>query len=107
VFVTNASAHCVAEASRNIRTKRPFVIIGYDLVHKNYSLLIEGAIDAIISQRPETQGRRGLLDLYRHLVLGQKIHRHVDVPIDLYLQENVPPLPAEIKHPAKEHVVWS
>lgn len=108
VFVTNASAHCVAEASRTIRTERPFIIIGYDLVHKNHMLLIEGAIDVIISERPETQGRQSLLNFYQHLVLGQNIHRHVDVPIDLYLQENVPPLlSAEMKHPAKERVVWS
>lgn len=92
IFVTNASAHRIAEAVLKIQQKDRFIIIGYDLVPRNHELLLQGAIDAIISQRPETQGRRGLLELYRYVVLGQRIHHHHDIPIDLYLKENAPPL---------------
>ncbi len=90
VFVTSASSHRIAEAARGLRERRRFVVIGYDLVPDNERLLREGAIDAIISQRPETQGRRGLLDLYRSIVVGIPVEKRVDVPIDLYIKENLP-----------------
>ncbi|AEJ18227.1 LacI family DNA-binding transcriptional regulator [Gracilinema caldarium] len=91
VFVTSASAHRIAEAAREIRKNNHFIIIGYDLVPENHRLLQEGALDAIISQRPETQARRGLLQLYRAIVLGKSIPKREEIPLDLYLPENVPP----------------
>jgi LacI family transcriptional regulator len=91
IFITNSSAHRIAEAVKNIRKKRDFFIIGYDLIPDNHTLLREGFIDAIISQRPETQGRRALLDLYRHIVLGRGIAPRVEIPLDVYIKENAPP----------------
>jgi LacI family transcriptional regulator len=90
VFVTSASSHRIAEAARDLRARRRFVVIGYDLVPENERLLREGSIDAIISQRPETQAGRGLLDLYRSIVVGMSVEKRVDVPIDLYIKENLP-----------------
>lgn len=90
IFVTSASSHRIAESAQALRGRGRFFVIGYDLVPENERLLRSGAIDAIISQRPETQGRRGLLDLYRSIVLGRAVDRRVDVPIDLYLKENLP-----------------
>jgi len=92
VFVTSASSHRIAASARALRDQRRFAVVGYDLVPENERLLRAGAIDAIISQRPETQGRRGLLDLYRSIVLGRAVDRRVDVPLDLYFKENVPQL---------------
>lgn len=98
VFVTSASSHRIADSARKLRERRRFVVVGYDLVPENEGLLREGAMDAIISQRPETQGRRGLLDLYRSIVLGRSVESRVDIPLDLYLKENLPPpvLPEEV-----------
>ncbi|MFQ3547450.1 MAG: LacI family DNA-binding transcriptional regulator [Termitinemataceae bacterium] len=90
VFVTSASAHRIAEAARELRKTNTFIIIGYDLVPENHRLLEEGHIDAIISQRPETQARRGMLNLYRAIVLGKPIPQREEVPLDLYLPDNVP-----------------
>jgi LacI family transcriptional regulator len=90
IFVTSASSHRIADSARPLRERGRFVVIGYDLVPENERLLRSGAIDAIISQRPEIQGRRGLLDLYRSIVLGRAVERRVEVPIDLYLKENLP-----------------
>jgi len=90
IFVTSASSHRIADSARPLRERGRFAVIGYDLVPENERLLRSGAIDAIISQRPETQGRRGLLDLYRSIVLGRAVERRVEVPIDLYLKENLP-----------------
>ncbi|MCA1951321.1 MAG: LacI family transcriptional regulator [Treponema sp.] len=95
VFVTSASAHRIAEAARELRETNKFIIIGYDLVPENHRLLQEGHIDAIISQRPEYQARRGLLNLYRAIVLGKTIQKREEIPLDLYLPENTPPFHAD------------
>lgn len=98
VFVTSASCHRIAAAVSDLRARRRFAVIGYDLVPENERLLRAGGIDAIISQRPETQARRGLLDLYRSIVLGRPVDSRVEVPLDLYLKENLAPasvVPAE------------
>jgi LacI family transcriptional regulator len=90
VFITNCLAHRVAEAIEKSRGKKDLVLIGYDLIPNNYLLLKEGKIDAIISQRPETQGRQALLNLYRHLVMDQKVPKKLEVPLEVYLKENIP-----------------
>jgi LacI family transcriptional regulator len=64
--------------------------MGYDLIPKNRELLRDGAIDAIISQRPEEQGRQALLCLSRHIVMGQRIHPRIEIPLDVYIRENIP-----------------
>jgi LacI family transcriptional regulator len=102
VFITNCMAHRVAEAARTqvvktgareteTRSKRPpFILVGFDLIPKNRELLGDGEIDAIISQRPEEQGRQALLNLYRRIVLEQPIPAKVEIPLDIYLKENIP-----------------
>jgi LacI family transcriptional regulator len=90
VFITNCMAHRVAEAVKKQKIRRPFLLVGYDMIPKNREFLREGGIDAIISQRPEEQGRQALLSLYRRIVLGQDITSHVEIPLDVYIKENVP-----------------
>jgi LacI family transcriptional regulator len=90
VFITNCMAHRVAEAVKRQKIRRPFFLVGYDLIPKNRELLREGGIDVIISQRPEEQGRQALLYLYRHIVLGQHIPPQINIPLDIYLKENIP-----------------
>jgi LacI family transcriptional regulator len=89
-FITNSFTHRIAGAAKPLRDKGNFIIIGYDLIPANHILLREGAIDAIISQRPEYQGRRALLDLYRNIVLGRKVAARAEIPLDVYIRENVP-----------------
>ncbi|GAB1483377.1 substrate-binding domain-containing protein [Treponema sp.] len=89
VFVTSAPSHRIAEALLTLSPERHRIVIGYDLVEENIQGLREGRIDAIISQRPETQARRGLMDLYRAIVLGRTVEKRVVIPIDLYLKENL------------------
>jgi LacI family transcriptional regulator len=90
IFITNCMAHRVAEAVENRKKPRDFLLIGYDLIPKNHLLLQEGQIDAIISQRPEDQGREALLYLYRRIVLEQPIPPRVEIPLDVYFKENLP-----------------
>ena len=91
VFVTSASAHRLAKARRQMRPEKPFVLVGFDLVPANQQMLAEGGIDAIISQRPQEQGRQGFLNLYRAIVLGRTVAPRIEMPLDIYLKENAPP----------------
>jgi LacI family transcriptional regulator len=88
IFVTNAMAHRVAEAEHN-REKVP--LIGYDLLPDNRHFLADGAITALISQQPYEQGRLAMLNIYRSVVLEQTITPQVDIPINIYIKENLPP----------------
>jgi LacI family transcriptional regulator len=90
VFITNCMAHRVAQAVQEQKIRRPFLLVGYDLIPKNRELLRRGDIDVIISQRPEEQGRQALLYLYRRIVLGQHIPSLINIPLDIYLKENIP-----------------
>jgi LacI family transcriptional regulator len=90
VFITNCMAHRVAEAAKRQKKKRQFLLVGYDLIPKNREMLRKGEIHAIISQRPEEQGRQALLNLFRHIVLEQRVLPKIEIPLDVYLRENVP-----------------
>lgn len=110
IFITNCMAHRAAEAARKLEKslasktesntgfhkseKRRFVqdllIIGYDLIPNNRQFLRDGRINAIISQRPEDQGREALLSLYRSIVLEQAIPARIEIPLDIYFKENIP-----------------
>jgi LacI family transcriptional regulator len=90
IFITNCMAHRVAEAAHTQKRPRPFLLVGYDLIPKNRELLRTGEIDAIISQRPADQGREALLNLYRHVVLEQRVLPKIDMPLDVYIKENIP-----------------
>jgi LacI family transcriptional regulator len=90
VFITNCMAHRVAEAAKRQKKKRHFILVGYDLIPRNRDLLRKGEIDAVISQRPEEQARQALLNLFRHIVLEQRILPKIEIPLDVYLKENIP-----------------
>jgi LacI family transcriptional regulator len=90
IFITNCMAHRAAEALGRQKRRRPVLLVGYDLIPKNRELLRDGGIDAIISQRPEEQGRQALLNLYRHIVLEQQIPPTIEIPLDVYIKENIP-----------------
>ncbi|MDR2633523.1 MAG: LacI family DNA-binding transcriptional regulator [Treponema sp.] len=90
VFITNCMAHRVAQAVQGQTRKEPFLLVGYDLIPKNRELLRDGGIDAIISQRPKEQGHLALLNLYRSIVLEQPILPKIEIPLDVYIKENIP-----------------
>jgi LacI family transcriptional regulator len=90
VFVTNCMSHRLAQTLKESGRKKDFFIIGYDLIPANRDMLKEGLIDAIISQRPEEQGRQAVVNLYRHIVLEEKVEQKVEIPLDIYLKENTP-----------------
>ena len=91
LFITNCMAYrAVKFAAQRRKNSGPFFLLGYDLIPKNRLLLQQGRIDAIISQRPEDQGREALLTLFHQIVLGQAVEVQREIPLDVYIQENVP-----------------
>jgi len=90
IFITNCMAHRVAEAAGKQRKDNPFLLVGYDLIPSNQPLLLDGRISAIISQRPEAQGREALLTLFRSVVLKQTVEKKQEIPLDVYIRENTP-----------------
>jgi LacI family transcriptional regulator len=92
IFITNCMAHRVVAAAEKEKTDRRFILVGYDLIPHNLVLLEKGQIDAIISQRPTEQGHDALLSLYRSIVLGQDVRSKTEIPLDVYIKENVPSL---------------
>jgi len=89
VFVTNSSTHQIAAYLKSRRLNRRIKVIGYDLVNENVRLLREGAIDFLISQRPEQQGYLGILALFRRVVLNEPVERTIMMPIDIIARENL------------------
>jgi LacI family transcriptional regulator len=90
VFVTNCMSHRLAWFLKKSGRKKDFFIIGYDLIPANRQMLKEGLLDAIISQRPEEQGRQAVVNLYRHIVLEEKVEKKIEIPLDIYIKENIP-----------------
>jgi LacI family transcriptional regulator len=92
LFITNCMAHRVSAAAELCKRRKnePFLLVGYDLIPSNRLLLLQGRINAIISQRPEEQGREALLTLFRSVVLEQPVETRREIPLDVYIRENTP-----------------
>jgi len=89
IFVPSAGAGRVAEYIKEKRIKRNVHIIGYDLTTRNRSFLKKGVIDFLLSQRPEVQGYEGIMTLFRHVVLKEKVKKEQILPIDILTKENL------------------
>ncbi|HEQ71475.1 MAG TPA: LacI family DNA-binding transcriptional regulator [Spirochaetia bacterium] len=89
VFVANVAVHYLAEALQKKLRSRHILVIGYDLIEPNVSLLKTNAITFLISQKPERQGYEGVYALYRHIALREKSQKKILMPIDIITSENV------------------
>lgn len=65
-------------------------IVSYDLVKSNREALLDGRISCILSQRPVFQGYAALWQIYRYIVLKQRIATKVEVQVDVLFKENLP-----------------
>lgn len=66
-----------------------FFLVGYDAIEANVSLLTEGVVSHIITQRPEVQGFYSVKALFRYLVLDERGNKFNYMPIDILIKENV------------------
>jgi LacI family transcriptional regulator len=90
LFITNCMIHRASAALESCTSRRELLLVGYDLIPKNKRLLKGGLIDAIISQRSAEQGREALRYLYQFVVLKQNVPPKIEIPLDVYIRENVP-----------------
>jgi LacI family transcriptional regulator len=104
VFVTNASSHRLAAACVTVRQTRSLAVVGYDLVPENEAMLRSGGLDAIISQSPDVQAGKGIMALYRSIVLGEAVEPRIDMPLDVFIRENLPPAAGAKIRPPDEDV---
>lgn len=65
-------------------------LVGYDVIRRNGQMLDAGVVTALIAQRPEAQGYRGVMALCEWLVEGRRPDAPVNhMPIDILLKENI------------------
>ncbi len=65
-------------------------IVTYDFTEKNRQALLDGRISCILSQRPVFQGYSAIWQIYRHLILKEKVAKKVEVQVDVLFKESVP-----------------
>lgn len=86
MFVTNSKvsrvAHYLKESNLNIK------LIGYDFVKENIGYLNEEVIDFLICQKPGEQAYKGIMTLYKHLVLKLPVEEYMYMPIDIIMKTN-------------------
>lgn len=90
IFITNDATSLVSKhfSKKNI-VKLPH-IIGFDLVDSNKEELLNGNIAALISQSPQIQGYKTIMELFRILFLKQEQPvAHNPIPINIILKENL------------------
>lgn len=88
IFVTNSRVFSVARFLEK-RGSNDILLIGYDYLDENVRFLKKGVINFLICQKPEEQGYRGVMALYRHLILKMPVARIDYMPIDIITKENV------------------
>ena len=64
-------------------------LVGYDVIERNRRMLSEGIVTALVAQRPEVQGYRGVMSLCAWLVEGVRPASVNNLPIDILVRENI------------------
>ncbi|QNL49298.1 substrate-binding domain-containing protein [Olivibacter sp. SDN3] len=86
VFVTNSRVSSVAHYFEVNGINK--LLIGYDFLRENIKYLELDIIDFLICQKPEEQGYRGIMTLYRYIVLNERDIKDRFMPIDIVTKEN-------------------
>lgn len=87
VFTTNSRVSTVARFLES-SGKSDLLLVGYDFLSENLEHLKRGTIDFLMCQKPEEQGYRAIMTLYRHLVLSARVEKTHYMPIDIITREN-------------------
>ena len=87
VFVTNSRVFSVARFLEKEKRDN-ILLVGYDCIEENIHYLKKGRINFLICQKPEEQGYRGVMALYRHLILKIPLASIDYMPIDIITKEN-------------------
>ncbi len=90
ILVANSSGHLVGDWLQASGRKERCALVSWDMVPDNVRSLGDGGIDCLISQRPFEQGREGLERLFRAVVHDETATDGIEVPVEVYLKENLP-----------------
>lgn len=86
IFVTNSRVYKVVDALKTITT-RSIKIVGFDLIDANLNYLQENKIDFLINQNPNEQGYLGVMSLFKHLILKEKVEQIQYLPLEILQEE--------------------
>ncbi|MDC7241722.1 MAG: LacI family DNA-binding transcriptional regulator [Spirochaetales bacterium] len=90
IFVANSSVYYVASwLEKKGESYHGIPLIGYDLIPGREGYIESGLIDFILTQQPEEQGYRGVLQLYDRLVLKKEVQKELFVPLNIITRENL------------------
>ena len=81
--VYKAAAFIDRQGIKNVR------VLGYDLLPMNIEYLKKGTIDYLISQKPEEQAYKGIIQLFNKLILKKKTELIQYMPVDIIIRENL------------------
>ena len=87
VFVTNSKVNLVAGFFDQFNNRPK--IIGYDLIPKNITLLLNSKIDFLLNQKPEAQGYVAINLLFDQIVRKVKVKNANYTSIDIITRENI------------------
>lgn len=88
IFVTNSRSYKIIDALNELN-ERPIKIIGFDLIEENLKYLKADTIDFLINQNPFEQGYKGIMSIFKHLILKESIEKDQLLPLDIVVKENV------------------
>lgn len=72
-----------------LRQRKGFNLIGYDLLERNVACLKQGSISFLLAQQPELQGFNGIKTLCDHLIFKKEVTCINYMPIDLLTVETI------------------
>jgi LacI family transcriptional regulator len=87
VFVSNSRVGSVASFIEQSGREDIF-LLGFDFLEGNIAFLKKGIIDFLICNRPLEQGYRGIMSLYRHVVMNSSFDPQYLMPIDIVTRQN-------------------
>lgn len=79
----------IANEIKKLGLKSKIAVTGFDLVECNREGLLNGEIDALIDQNPYEQGVLAVRQIFKKLVYEEDVEKQFDMPIEIFLKENV------------------
>jgi len=89
IFFTNSRAYkFLSDNQEFLEHGKHMLIIGFDLLDQNVSLLENGNIDFLLNQSPKKQGFFSVLNLFNYFIHNIDIPQKIYLPVDIIVKEN-------------------
>lgn len=87
IYVTNSRVALVAEWLESIG-RTDIVLIGYDYLSTNLEYLKRDTINFLLCEKPQEQGYRSVMSLFKYLVFSTAVKEDYLIPIDIITSAN-------------------